>query len=120
MQLIEYNFNQVDAADLQDIIRSCNILIDSGSMRKIWKEVTWRIHPSKTIMPRLSINMKQWWRIQHLSETPKDLEEAKKQLKKAWEEFCQVKESASELREHFSDTLIEEAEDAEDETKAKD
>lgn len=41
-------------------------------------------------------------------------------MKKAWEEFCQVKESASELREHFSDTLIEEAEDAEDETKAKD
>ena len=70
--------------------------------------------------PRLFIQMKKRWRIEEYFEVPKNLKESQAKLTEAWSEFRQVKESAPELRVHFIDTLIEEAEADGDEDKVRD
>ena len=86
----------------------------------ICKEIVRKMHLKKKIRPRLIIAMKNRWKTQQYFEVPLNLDEAKSTLCKAWKEFQEAKEQAPELREHFINVLIEEAEEEGDEKKVKD
>ena len=85
----------------------------------ICKEIVRKMHLKKKIRPRVIIAMKNRWKTDQYFEVPENLDKAKSNLSTAWKEFQEAKEKAPELREHFINVLIDEAEKEGDDAKVK-
>ena len=73
----------------------------------------------QNINTRWIINLKNKWGLDELIEAPQSLEECEVRVSQSWETFREVKAKSPELRDHFLDLLIREAEAKDDfESKA--
>ena len=85
----------------------------------VWKEIRKRMKRAEKINKRWIINLKNKWGLDELIEVPKSLEECEVKVNQSWETFREVKANSPELRDHFLDLLIREAEAKDDfESKA--
>ena len=86
----------------------------------VWQQITRKMYAGQRINKRWLINLKEDLGIPEVHfQVPRDLEEAKQASRRSFEDYKGLKQKAPELRSEYLDTLIQMAEDEDNEQKAK-
>ena len=86
----------------------------------MWREIQKKMTNKQKVNARWIQNLKKRWNLTEHFKIPTDEEECKEEVTKAWEEFKEMRVKSPELRDHFLDLMIREAEGKKDpESRAK-
>ena len=86
----------------------------------MWREIQKKMKSKGKVNARWIQNLKKRWELTEHFEIPENEEECNKNVTTAWEEFKEMRVKSPELRDHFLDLMIREAEGKKDpESKAK-